>query len=181
MFLIHIVRNFNNSTFEGARVHSILVAIQRRQRRKASKPVVQDAGVLDFSIIRGGLPCFKAQSDPSGLPFVHTTDIMPLVNGVPFDKRLVQPKSNSVVDGPVILLPRVGVPRDYNLEAIALKEKMQLSDCLIALQFSTMRQARQISKLLKVNKEALIQIYRGTGARYITVERLKSWLLLLDD
>jgi hypothetical protein len=129
------------------------------------------------AIVRGGLPCFEAVSMRQGVPFVHSTDIKDLVRGEGRESlRTVRPFTRGIVNGHMILLPRVGVPNKANIGAWFTEDDVQLSDCVIALQYRSERIAHAAAVNLRRDYEALASLYRGTGARYVTVVRLSEWL-----
>ncbi|MGA4214592.1 methyltransferase [Ralstonia nicotianae] len=178
LYDLEVVAEFKSSTFRGARANSLLVGMTKRVRQRTfdrvekTKPVTRQG-----TIVRGGLPCFEAVSIRSGMPYVHSTDIKDLVHGaVNTTLRKVRPYTRGIVSGHMVLLPRVGVPKEENIRAWFTKDEVQLSDCVIALQYGNARAAQAEAKILRCDYEALVSLYRGTGARYITVERLSGWL-----
>ena len=84
--------------------------------------------------------------------------------------------ARGIVAGSVILIPRVGVPLFESLQPVYLRSTVQLSDCVIALRFHSMKVAISFSTAMTRRWGELVRLYRGTGARYITVARLQGWL-----
>ena len=78
------------------------------------------------------------------------------------------------VKGYGVLIPRVCNP---NKEKVVLlkKEECVLSDCVVLLKTRTKRQAEQLKTYLVDNWAEFTKIYVGTGARYVTMERLKEY------
>jgi hypothetical protein len=76
----------------------------------------------------------------------------------------------------VVLLPRVGNPRREQVVALYLQEPVQLSDCVISLQVVSLRDARLLRRRLLQKWDEFVCLYRGTGARFVTVARLQNWL-----
>ena len=70
----------------------------------------------------------------------------------------------------------MGTPRVENIRAVYSKEEVQLSDCVIGIKFPSKIAAINSQKRLIENWESLLGLYRGTGARYITIDRLIGWL-----
>jgi hypothetical protein len=172
-FTITILQCLKNSTFEGARVNSILVSIEQ----KFSLSVTPSPNVIErlrHELIRGGLACFRAEYSKSGIPFVHSTALKDLstiaVNALP---RVIAMESSAIA-GAVVLLPRVGVPKFENVRATWFRSKIQMSDCVIAWRFDRVINAEIGAKLLRDNFDSLCNIYKGTGARYTTVARLSA-------
>lgn len=164
------------TTFSGAHARSVLV----RLRPSAVEPgVVARPSELPHGlrIIRGGLPLFEAQNARRGLPHLHSTDIASVLR---FRSATccprVRPIPRGIVAGATILLPRVGVPLRELLSPVYLRSRVQLSDCVIALRFESMGHALAASRLLAAKHTSLCDVYRGTGARYVTLGRLERWL-----
>ncbi|MEF9926605.1 MAG: methyltransferase [Massilia sp.] len=175
MYEISIQGELSNSTFSGARVNCIFVVLNRR--RVCLSPIIKYpselSGQLICEIVRGGLACFKAVLCESGVAFVHSTDIRKIRDIKNFIK--VKPYDKNLLSGHVILLPRVGLPKDAKAEY--LRKKVQISDCVIALKFKSKQEALDAVEIILKNWVELIGLYKGTGARYITIERLKNWLI----
>ena len=177
---VEVVASFKSSTFRGARANSLLVAMTRRVRSRAVIRTTEKNLLLpQQSIVWGGLPCFAAVSMRQGLPFVHSTNIKDLARGATnATLRKVRPFTRGIVSGAMVLLPRVGVPKKENIEAWLTNENVQLSDCVIALQYGNEDAARLAAASFHRDYEALAGLYKGTGARYVTVDRLSEWIAL---
>ncbi|MFW8695531.1 hypothetical protein, partial [Mesorhizobium japonicum] len=78
--------------------------------------------------------------------------------------------------GWVILIPRVGMPDASLVKALKLDTLTQLSDCVIALEFSSKNSALKAEGRLHSHWNEFKDLYRGTGARYVTISRLSFWL-----
>ncbi|WNC95232.1 hypothetical protein RI103_38775 (plasmid) [Paraburkholderia sp. FT54] len=178
LYHVEIEEQFKNSTFRGARVNSVLVAMDRLKTPRI-KSLSSNAETLHskIKIIRGGLPCFEATETRKGLHFVHSTDIRRLVHGYPLSKLIkVSPFSRGVTSGHMVLLPRVGIPKEESIDAWYSERPIQLSDCVLALQFASADAAEEGADSMRQNYQSLAQLYRGTGARYVTLERLSTWI-----
>jgi len=168
---------FKNSVFKGTRASSVLVRMVRKDT-KITEMYTRSGGEEVESItrlVRGGLPVFEAKAEFEGVPFIHTTDLKYLEEN---DWSLIGKVfhiGRGVISGPAILIPRVGVP-SKKLIAPHYFPTVQLSDCVIALQFENMTIARQAGKSIIENWASLMSIYIGTGARYVTMRRLSGWL-----
>lgn len=177
-YKVEVVRAFKSSTFRGTRANSVLVAMtaeRASQRQNAEDSAEQLATGLD--IVRGGLPTFQARKMRSGLSYVHTTALARLANGEPVEMLpRVSPCGRGHVEGHVVLLPRVGLPKPHLIKPLFFPAPVQLSDCVIAITCDSKRQAERIHHHLDTRFLALKALYAGTGARYITVERFHAWL-----
>lgn len=128
----------------------------------------------DVSIFRGkiGMHTLNGAID-TGTYLVHSTNIREnsLIN------LNYKTKSNiSELAGPAVLLPRVGLPNPQKICTIHSKEKYVLSDCILAIKTKSYEQANQIKKDLLNNWNDFSNLYKGTGAKYVTIERLKIYL-----
>lgn len=126
------------------------------------------------NIFRGKISMHKIGTiDSNGFYLVHSTNIYKdkLQNlSIKIINRLSQ------VTGPAVLLPRVGSPNPQKICVITKKETYVLSDCIIAVKTSSLKDAQTLKKSLTNNWNEFSNLYKGTGAKYITVERLKDFL-----
>jgi hypothetical protein len=178
-YSLEIVEGLKNCTFRGARANALIVRIRSRGG-EAGEGNKRPASVSRTKpeIVRGGLPLFEARSrGPNQLPLVHTTDLPGLRLNARSVRSLrrVRRIERGVVKGPVLLIPRVGVPCSAVTQAIDLLSEVQLSDCVIALRFASMRSAETYGREMLERWERFLRIYRGTGARYTTVRSLTEW------
>ncbi|MNG11434.1 hypothetical protein D3C84_949790 [compost metagenome] len=109
---------------------------------------------------------------------MHSTDVRKiLTSGSTRDLTKTSNIAKGRVDGWTVLLPRVGMPDKKIVKAINLDCMVQLSDCVIALQFSSKSIAQEAERRIHSSWEDFCEIYKGTGARYTTISRLSDWLL----
>ncbi|HKY38420.1 MAG TPA: class I SAM-dependent methyltransferase [Polyangiaceae bacterium] len=175
-YTLDVLGGLKNSTFAGARANAVLVRLTGGTvRRRKSKPTAWWNGERP-RIHRGGLPVFELTKSRNGVRFVHTTDLQLGERHVPDRLMRVKPLERGLVGGSVILLPRVGVPSLQHCVPFYFRSKVQLSDCVIALKFTDAVSARSFSAGLLRRFVSLRKLYRGTGARYVTVARLEEWL-----
>lgn len=178
-YKIEVVNTFKNSTFHGARVNSILVTMKRRRAARRTVALGHfPQEPVGTSIIRGNLPCFRALKCSTGRPFVHSTDIGSVVAVGPAKAGLTRigPGTGSTITGASLLLPRVGLPKINNIDAVFFRETVQLSDCVLGLRFANMCEAKEAAERLRLHWFDLLALYKGTGARYITVDRLNGFV-----
>lgn len=176
LVLAHIPR----PRFEGCSVRSVLVRIDKRppaevpdNARAAGRSCLDSRLVV--SVYRGGLPVheMRRSTQLGAVPFVHTTD---LVDYNAHHCRLVSPFRRGCLTGPGVLIPRVGVPSIEHLVTIRRRDRIQLSDCVILISTRNQKDAVELRTRLALKLVALQQLYRGLGARYVTVGRLGEWL-----
>ena len=133
--------------------------------------------VGELRVCRGGIPVHEALCYGRGKSYIHSTDIFNLVVSKSGNRRKkVKSSHRGIVKGWVILLPRVGVPCFDSMVPVFLREDNQLSDCVIALKFKSKRQAILCSEVVQGKWKGFLENYRGTGARYTTVDKLCTWL-----
>jgi len=176
-------REISNSAFTGARPRSILLAAKIDHNKSGShrtRPPLQLVSSQSrcrlAEITRGGLPRHEAVYDPNGVPYLHTTDIQQIVARPSSDLPRVRPISRGLVRGWQVFLPRVGTPIAPSIHPVFRRNTTQISDCIIALGFDSKMDATWWSKKLSAHIGELTSLYRGTGARYITMKRLEDWL-----
>lgn len=119
-------------------------------------------GVYENKLVRAG---------KDRLPFIHTTNMRngELVN-VGYTKKGIKES----VKGNGVLIPRVCNP---NKEKVVVYDGGEaiLSDCVVLLQTRTKKQAEQLKRYLIKNWQEFQKNYVGTGARYVTMERLQAY------
>lgn len=132
-----------------------------------------DLNVID--VIRG---CMRMQAPPysksgKALPLIHTTNIK---NGNLVNIRRIVPGVQRIVEGYGVIIPRVCNPSPHK---IALLDGQQyiLSDCIMALQTESMKDAILVRQAILKNWEIFVSLYKGTGAQYTTLERVKKMFI----
>lgn len=152
----------------------ILVSVNVNIRTKTNKSILDfSCGFKDYKIYRGKISVHQANYDQEGLPFIHSTNINgnKLINA----NRKISAKS-SIVKGPVILMPRVGKPDPQKIYYHKEDSQLVISDCIIAILPSSLKEGEKIYHKLIDNWDILKELYKGTGAKFITIERLDSFL-----
>jgi len=88
-------------------------------------------------------------------------------------------KSNlSKIEGPAVLVSRVGQPDIRKICIIPSKKEYILSDCIIAIKTKSMEDSQLLKKSIINNWSSFSNLYKGTGAKYITIKRIKHFLNL---
>lgn len=113
----------------------------------------------------------KVKVGKKRLPYIHTTNMR---NGELVDVAFTKEGIKEPVKGYGVLIPRVCNP---NLEKVVVYDGREaiLSDCVILLHTRTKKEAVQLKKYLMKNWGDFKKNYVGTGARYVTIERLKDY------
>ena len=108
--------------------------------------------------------------------FVHSTHLQ---NFAVSSYDEVRGRIGRCAVGPMVLLPRVGQPKRSKVAKYLDSGAFTLSDCVIALMCPSSESAALLWKDLQANWSLLEQEYVGSGARYITNQRLSGLLLRL--
>ena len=166
-------------TFKGARVNSLFVQLgaQSGRPRPSFEFEIPLLYPIPATIVRGGLQMHTFERVGYGARIIHSTSLRPIAaNGISAAIERTSAIAKGRISGWMLLLPRVGSPKEDAFRAIYSKEEVQLSDCVIGVKFSSKDKALNAQKRIISNWKALVNLYRGTGARYITVDRLADWL-----
>ncbi|MSP41114.1 MAG: hypothetical protein EXR70_21710 [Deltaproteobacteria bacterium] len=174
-YSLRSVRSLRNSTFRGGHANALTIKIERAVATDQSVATEKTQELNGVQIVRGGLPLFQAEFHRTGVPFIHSTDLRSLTKGI-LPRQRTRQISRGLVSGNVILLPRVGVPSRRSARFIKFEHEVQLSDCVIALRCVNRATALIWQRKISDRWDELVAMYRGTGARYVTVNRLHSWL-----
>lgn len=134
-----------------------------------SKTIVELQGIS-----RGRLGVYEMKKIKVGkkrLPFIHTTNMR---NGELVNVGYTKEGIKESVKGNGVLIPRVCNP---NVEKVVVYDGREaiLSDCVVLLHTRTKKEAVQLKRHLMKNWAEFKSIYVGTGARYVTMERLKAY------
>lgn len=133
------------------------------------------ANTPNVQMIRGKLSMFKAKTMEDGYQLVHTTLMK--------NNRIVEGKirtqhPESIVQGPAVLIPRVGNPNPGKICVINDGSLYVLSDCVIGLRTTSIHDAERLCGMIIDDWDNFKKLYKGTGAKYITMERIRHYLLL---
>ena len=113
----------------------------------------------------------KVKAGKKRLPYIHTTNMR---TGELVDVAFTKEGIKESVKGNGVLIPRVCNP---NVEKVVVYDGREaiLSDCVILLHTRTKKEAVQLKRYLVKNWGDFKKNYVGTGARYVTIERLKDY------
>jgi tRNA1(Val) A37 N6-methylase TrmN6 len=172
--------DLENKTFKGARVHAHVFRLQPRNNEIINTPFVTiSKNIIKATIERGGIQVHIARNN-SGLcmnpvPFVHTTSLNNVTNNNLDKCTKTSLSACGRVKGPVILIPRVGVPKKEYTKIICLSEEVQLSDCLFAIKDFGDNSLLELETRIHDSWDDFVKLYKGTGARYVTISKLVNW------
>lgn len=105
------------------------------------------------------------------LPLIHTTNIQ---KGQLVNMKRITPGTQHSVSGFGVVIPRVCNPNPNKVALLDGDQNYLLSDCVIVLKTSTMESAAKTKEYIIKNWTSFETIYKGTGAQYTTLERVKE-------
>lgn len=140
------------------------------------------AGIQDnkndsiFKVTRGNIQMHKEYKEGK-IPLLHTTSLK---------KDNVRPvkyieSSLSNIKGRMLLVPRVGNFTKQHIINYYSKENLYLSDCLFSIQCKNYKNAEVLKTKILRDWSNFIQLYNGSGAKFITKQKLKNYLDNLHD
>lgn len=157
----------------------VLVYLGRKaypQLEAQEEAVIETACMEIQCISRGRLGVHEMKRVNVGkkrIPFIHTTNMR---NGVLVDVGYTKKGLKETVKGYGVLIPRVCNPNKEKIVVYDGREAI-LSDCVVLLHTKTKKQAVQLKRHILKNWEEFKRIYVGTGARYVTMERLRAYFI----
>jgi hypothetical protein len=180
---VAVTRSVSNSAFGAIRAHTVLVRFTPRPDREAAPATERRVrstrnigNCRCVEIVRGRVPRYvsaRAATARDAAPYVHTTDMRALRDGTWDTASAPGHAADKATRGPFVLLNRVGAfqdPTEYPFDAAVL------SDCLYALRTTNPTLLQDLTAKLRRHSRDLASSYRGTGAPYLTVERLTGFL-----
>ncbi len=189
--VVRVLHRLDNSSFSGVRARCSLVEIIAREPSTVlnfdtpgdactSPPTAtrwrEPAEIFHscrcVEVIRGRVPRHRVSLASEGIHFVHTTNLQS-DNAVLTADRASSGLSTS---GPYVLLPRIGYPNGKI--AISRQSSLVLSDCVIALR-PLAAPVEELAGAVRGEIGLLRGEYVGTGAPYITLDRLVAFLATL--
>lgn len=166
---------FRRGAFPGLTARSALVSLRPRGWTDLMPTPSQPASIgplVTVRITRGCTPLHRIQHDASGVPFVHTTGLNR--SGVRRDH--VAPTAGRYVKGHAVLVPRVGNPAPWKIQAVLAERETLLSDCVIALCCESRADAEVVVEQIRANWSTVHSAWVGSCAPYTTLNRLVGTL-----
>ncbi|MFP2957453.1 N-6 DNA methylase [Myxococcus sp. 1LA] len=167
------------TAFSGTRARAILVVGWRREEiRPALRSVPRRTPnePRHERLVRGGLPRHEAKKLKNGVPFLHTTSLGSLASGVRLSLPQVHPIKRGLVLGPAVVFPRVGEVSRNQIAIVPSDLYVQLSDCVMAIRAKSHVDAQSIRETILTHWAEFSSLFKGTGARYVTVARMNTWI-----
>lgn len=170
-----ILEEANKVSFTSKCAPNVVLVYVGHYRVKGLKPL----SGFDFSslpvtsIVRGAVRMQNLNYSKSekAVPLIHTTNLQ---NGTLVNLKQIIPGQSGIVCGSGVVIPRVCNP---NANKIALLDEnlvYVLSDCVIVLRTATRTDAENLKRNIIVHWDDFVSVYKGTGAQYTTLERLKE-------
>jgi hypothetical protein len=173
----------SHSDFRGATVRTFVARFGCRAPTSAPRLPATGAPVAEAQVPweiasrlhRGSLsvPAASLRISSTGPRFLHTTNLQ--------QGRLVAPVVRvsswlRLLEGPAVLVPRVGQPRADKVVVVELAEPTALSDCVIGIKCDSIGQAEGLAKSISGSWTAFAALYSGSCARFLTLERLTQFI-----
>jgi 16S rRNA G966 N2-methylase RsmD len=178
-YRLSILESPNGSHFKNCSPNIIFISIN-----DSSRPIMPtdfkkiSINGYSISIFRGKASMYTIKNQANGRHIVHSTNLKDnKLEGLNIKVQNIL----SEVKGPAILIPRVGNPNPNKICIIPRDKIYVLSDCVFAIKTNTLAEAKIVKSILLENWSSLRDLYKGTGARYITKERLSDYLGIKKD
>lgn len=125
------------------------------------------------SIVRG---CVRMQNlqyskSKNAVPLIHTTNLQ---KGKLVNLECIMAGNNILVDGSGVVIPRVCNPSPNKIALLDEDSIYALSDCVIVLRTKNRIDAQKIRDSIIEHWYDFLLVYKGTGAQYTTLERLRT-------
>lgn len=127
---------------------------------------------FEFKLYRGAKNMFLLGKHPGGIQLIHTTSLRE--NKVSYNLTVSQ--AFKCVKGPGVLIPRVGLPKKDKICLMMSKQRAVLSDCVILISTKTSKDSRMLKQMLLDDWDNFSCLYKGTGAKYVTIDKLNKYL-----
>lgn len=124
-------------------------------------------------VVRG---CYRMQNPAysksrKAIPLIHTTNIQ---KGKLVNLQRIVPGVQLIVEGYGVVIPRVCNPNPDKIALLDGTRTYALSDCVIVLRTANQEDAIQIRETILNNWSNFVDYYKGTGAQYTTIARIKE-------
>lgn len=140
---------------------------------------IEKTNTFDFSslvvtsIVRG---CVRMQNlqyskSKNAVPLIHTTNLQ---KGKLVNLKCIMPRNNILVNGNGVVIPRVCNPSPDKIALLDENLIYALSDCVIVLRTKNRIDAKKIRDSIIKHWHDFLLVYKGTGAQYTTLERLRT-------
>ena len=153
----------------------ILVSLNdfKNKKPKETRKSIEFRAKIE-AIIRGQISMNEIIEDSTSTKLlIHSTNLR---NNKIVDVSFKVQTNHHLIIGPGIIIHRVGNPNPLKICTIKKTDKYILSDCLIFIKTKTHQDADEIKNQIILNWSSFEKLYKGTGAKYITIKRLSFFL-----
>lgn len=177
-YRLNILEEPDKQYFLGCSPNIILISINSKRKEEYRNRYLsinkQLNGFSNLDFFRGKFSMYQLPNVVDSDTFlIHSTNLKKnRVEGL--NRKISYPQSE--LNGPAVLMQRVGNPNIEKICIITSQEKYVLSDCIIAIKTGSDDECLRLKNILIDNWDKLETYYKGTGAKYITVDRLKLFL-----
>lgn len=176
VYNLTVLEETSTKYFKNCTPNIILVSLNDfNQSKRIHYRDRSDSCFSGLEVFRGKFSIHMLRNYPGKHYLVHTTNLKH--NKIQNTIFKVDYPS-SIIQGPALLLPRVGKPDFSKVCIIKLEEEYCISDCIIALKCESNEIALTLFAFFSNNWESFSLLYRGTGAHYITKEKVEQYLNL---
>ncbi len=173
------LERFPRTAFPGGHAKTLLIMLRERASDEFHY-TPSDAVVLRVhtachcvKVFRGSIAMHQLSQLPRGLyPVVHTTHL----RGRLEESSIRVRTTRSLVQGPMVLLPRVGKPLESKVTIYEGRRRLALSDCVFALKCRDLDRLRALQASLMNDWRNLEAMYQGPCAPYLTQSNLVAFV-----
>lgn len=185
MFRVEHLAQNGHKTFSGWSPKTAIVRISRGRLAPASgvsgatRKLKRRADGISFQLFRGKISMHTLNGNTKGtaIPLIHSTELGK--TSVDLMRRSFDVTKTKSICGPAVLIQRVGLPDPTKIQLYLKPTPIALSDCIIAIRCKSAGEAETMKNRLVLNWQSLEERYGGTCARYITLNSLRDFLLML--
>jgi tRNA1(Val) A37 N6-methylase TrmN6 len=172
---LQILNGYSRKKFKGCSPNIIFVSINTREKSRIPRKEISISHTIKkITLFRGKISIPDINKYYTGkTPLVHTTN---LLNNSISNISIYLSTNYSSVTGPAVLIPRVTNPKMEKICILTTNRKICISDCIIALETESLRDSKAIVILIKKNWKKFSELYKGTGARYTTLAKIRKFL-----
>ena len=169
-----IINEINKQAFEKCSPNIIIAAVNDKSLSTTKYSFEQiNTRIKGLKIFRGNISMHDIKtSKKNSLILIHSTNINN--NKIENTKYKVKNGKSKIV-GPALLICRVGQPNFKKICIIPSGKEYALSDCIIGIMTNTAKDCQKLKDLVINNWSNFSNLYKGTGAKYITIERIKHF------
>lgn len=172
-----IVKEINKQEFEKCSPNIIIAAVNDKSlsiKKDSFKKI--NTKINNLKILRGNMSMHNIITTKNkSVKLIHSTNIR---NNKIENLKYKVKKENSKIVGPALLICRVGQPNSKKICIVPSKKEYVLSDCIIGIMTDNIKDCKKLKTMIIDNWSYFSNLYKGTGAKYVTLERVKYFLNL---